>query len=165
MKQQIKIGNFNIKYIWDSFKEWFGTPNVSPKKSELKSFILPKPMSYKEIFEEYSPNEISLDELAYLLKNDEELLKNGYPNIFYIKDNSDVLRAVHVRWSDGGWLVDALSVGDSLRWYDGNQMFSRNSALKSLDSNPLSSSDTSFLETRIKNLEDKIDKLISIINI
>lgn len=59
------------------------------------------------------------------------LLTNGSANIFYIRDQNGVLRAVGVVWDDGGWGVDAGSVDSPNRWDDGCQVFSRNSELKS----------------------------------
>jgi hypothetical protein len=53
------------------------------------------------------------------------LLNNGYPNIFYIKDQNGVLRTVYV-YSDGRcWYVYANSVEDPRSWLDGSQVFSR----------------------------------------
>lgn len=60
-----------------------------------------------------------------------ELLNNDWWNIFYIRDQYGVLRTVDVGWGDGGWLVYAYSVEGVRRWRAGNQVFSRNSVLKS----------------------------------
>jgi hypothetical protein len=54
------------------------------------------------------------------------LLTNGGANIFYVKDASGVLRAVHVAWI-GGWGVFARPVAYPLGWFDGRQVFSRDS--------------------------------------
>jgi len=45
-------------------------------------------------------------------KNGEDgvLLNNGYANIFYIRDQNGVLRAVRVYWDDGSWRVYAHGV-------------------------------------------------------
>jgi hypothetical protein len=55
------------------------------------------------------------------------LLINGCANIFYIDDISGVLRAVCVLWGGAGWNVSAYSVENPDEWYDGYQVFSRNS--------------------------------------
>ena len=55
------------------------------------------------------------------------LLTNGYANIFYVRDDAGILRAVYVYWVDGGWGVHANSVTDSCEWYAGYRVFSRNS--------------------------------------
>jgi hypothetical protein len=59
------------------------------------------------------------------------LLNNGYANIFYIRDQNRVLRAVGVNWHVDGWNVLADSVEHPRRWNDGDQVFSRNSVLES----------------------------------
>jgi hypothetical protein len=57
------------------------------------------------------------------------LLNSGYANIFYINDYAGVLRAVRVSWDGDGWGVYASSVEDPHGWFDGYQVFSRNSVL------------------------------------
>jgi hypothetical protein len=59
------------------------------------------------------------------------LLNNGWANIFYVKDNAGVLRAVGVRWNDDGWIVNAYSVENPFSWDGGIRVFSRNSVLES----------------------------------
>lgn len=81
-------------------------------------------------------SETTLSEMFSLMEKqgkgeDGVLLTNGYANIFYIKDSTGVLRAVILRWSYDGWDVCAYSVEDPVGWYDGCQVFSRNSDLKS----------------------------------
>ncbi|MEK7857204.1 MAG: hypothetical protein AAB288_14025, partial [Acidobacteriota bacterium] len=58
-----------------------------------------------------------------------EFLTNGYANIFYVRDATGKLRAVCVFWDagNGGWGVDAGSVGFPFRWHGGRRVFSRNS--------------------------------------
>ncbi len=53
------------------------------------------------------------------------LLTNGYANIFYIVGVDGNLWAVGARWYDGGWRLDASSVGGSHGWDAGSQVFSR----------------------------------------
>jgi hypothetical protein len=53
------------------------------------------------------------------------LLINGYWNIFYVRDDSGVLRVVGLRWGGGGWGVGADSVEDPREWHAGDQVFSR----------------------------------------
>ncbi|MFA6275071.1 MAG: hypothetical protein WCX70_02925, partial [Candidatus Paceibacterota bacterium] len=59
------------------------------------------------------------------------LLNNGYANIFYIRDQAGVLRAVRVGWSDGGWYLSAYSALRPNGWRGGRQVFSRKSDLGS----------------------------------
>jgi len=80
--------------------------------------------------------ETTLTEVFSLMEkqpNGEEgaLLNNGWWNILYVKDQNGVLRTVSVCWLVDGWNVYARSVGDPYGWYDGYQVFSRNSVLES----------------------------------
>jgi hypothetical protein len=60
---------------------------------------------------------------------DGALLNNDRSNIFYIRDQNGVLRAVGVSWDGDGWYVDAYSVDGLGGWRGGAQVFSRNSVL------------------------------------
>lgn len=53
------------------------------------------------------------------------LLNNGYANIFYVRDQNGVLRAVYVYWIDVGWYLNASSIESPRRWDGGHQVFSR----------------------------------------
>jgi len=53
------------------------------------------------------------------------LLNNGYANIFYIRDQSGVLRAVFVSWRGVGCYVIAYVVSCPYVWLGGYQVFSR----------------------------------------
>lgn len=75
-------------------------------------------------------SETTLTEMFSLMekqKNGEDgvLLNNGYANIFYIRDQNGVLRAVYIHWYGGGWDVNAFSVEHRIGWVDGIQVFSR----------------------------------------
>jgi len=59
------------------------------------------------------------------------LLNNGWANLFYVKDQSGVLRTVRVSWGGDGWRVNADSVENPDRWGGGRRVFSRNSVLES----------------------------------
>ena len=54
-------------------------------------------------------------------------LTNGDVNIFYINNDSGVLRAVFVDWSSDGWYVFANSIKRQGGWRAGSRVFSRNS--------------------------------------
>lgn len=116
----------NIFLVSETFKEHFGSQEVGiPKTLTLKSKKLEKDMLDKEILSEWKPQESTLGELAYAMQND-LLGKDGYANIFYIRDDSGTLWAVAVLWYSGdGWYVDAYSVEDPDRWHAGAQVFSR----------------------------------------
>lgn len=60
-----------------------------------------------------------------------KLLTNGYSNIFYIRNNKDVLLAIHVSWWNNclghGWYVHSHRVDYSFGWHGSYRVFSRNS--------------------------------------
>ena len=150
-------GNFNISYIGSNFEDNFGNIEVKPKKIELIFKTLGKDMLDKEILEEFKPEEITLDELAYVIKNN-LLDKNGY-FICYVRDTTGVLWAVECRWNVDGWVVGADSVEDPGRWDADNRVFSRNfSGTKKLES-------FESLTLRLSNLESDMDKIKKIINL
>ncbi|MEK7552178.1 MAG: hypothetical protein AAB534_02055 [Patescibacteria group bacterium] len=75
--------------------------------------------------------ETTLFELFSLLEmqgngEDGVLLTNGLSDIFYIRDQTGLLRVVDVYWLVIGWHVCASSVEDSCEWGDGFYVFSRN---------------------------------------
>ena len=51
------------------------------------------------------------------------LQTNGYANIFYARDKNGALCALRVGWSDGGWVIDAISVRDPLAWNGKHEVF------------------------------------------
>jgi len=59
-------------------------------------------------------------------KKDGDLLTDGCANIFYVKDITNTLRAVHVSWHVDGWRVDAYSIEGSSEWHVGHRVFSHN---------------------------------------
>lgn len=86
-----------------------------------------------EIFAELNSRlETTLFDVACLIekqKNGENgaLLKNGRTNIFYIRDNADVLRTVSVCWLNDGWNVGSYPIGDECTWCAGDRVFFRDS--------------------------------------
>lgn len=74
--------------------------------------------------------ETTLSEMFSLMekqKNGEDgvLLNNGWANIFYIRDQNGILRAVSAHWYDDGWFVGADSVESPLGWLADRRVFSR----------------------------------------
>lgn len=137
-KAKVKIG-----YLGDNFIEWFlsGSGKTEAPITEqtlryhkLWQFSVDGPIITELGGAEES--ETTLSEMFAIMEKqgkgeDGVLLNNGYANIFYIKDQNGVLRAVSVFWSGGGWGVNTDFVRDPGRWRDGSQVFSRNSDLKS----------------------------------
>jgi len=139
-----------ISAVWDNFTNWFLSgdgkiedptrlPDEQVSKQTLCYHKLRKASADDPIITELGGEakaETTLSEMFYLMekhKNGEDcvLLNNGYANIFYIRDQNGVLRAVGVDWDGDGWGVNARSVGGPGRWGGGYQVFSRNSVLKS----------------------------------
>lgn len=130
-----------ISYLGDNFTEWFlsGDSKTEDPISEqtLCSAKLKKSSVDAPIIAELGGEakaETALTEVFSLMEkqpNGENgaLLTNGYANIFYVRDQHGVLRAVRVGWDDGGWDVRAGSVEIPDMWHDGSRVFSRNSVL------------------------------------
>ena len=155
-----QVGKNNIGYIGLNFQEHFlDTEFEIPKKLKLQHKVLERGMTAKEILEEFKPQESNLGELAWALKNYKKLLKNGYANIFYIRDKKGTLWTVYAYWHVGrGWNVDAYPVTNPDEWNAGSQVVSQVfSVLDSLDSGDL--------EKRVKELEKDMERLRKIINL
>lgn len=86
----------------------------------LYSKVLEKDMNGKEILEELKPTEVTLGRMfSYLSQAD----KQDYM-IFYIRDESGLLRTVVVDWYGVGWDIFAYSVEDPDVCDVGNRVFS-----------------------------------------
>lgn len=132
-----------ISYLGDNFTEWFlsgsGKTEDPITEQTLRYHKLRQSSVDGPIIAELGgaeKSETTLSEMFALMEKqgkgeDGVLLNNGYANIFYIKDQNGVLRAVYVYWDDDGWDVRAYSAENPYRWYDGSQVFSRNSVLES----------------------------------
>ncbi len=132
-----------ISAVWDSFIGWFlsgdGKTEDPISEQTLRYHKLRKSSVDGLIITELGgeeKSETTLTEMFSLMekqKNGEDgvLLNNGYANIFYVRDQNGVLRAVCVFWCVVGWCVVASSVELPLRWGVGSQVFSRNSVLES----------------------------------
>lgn len=128
-----------ISYLGDNFKDWFlkdgGKVEEPIAQQTLRYHKLREASRDGPIIAELGGEakaETTLTEMFSLMekqKNGEAgaLLNNGYANIFYIKDSTGALRAVHVRWFGDGWLVGADSIGFPNGWDGGSRVFSRNS--------------------------------------
>lgn len=130
-----------ISYVWENFREWFlngdgktegPTDEQTLSYAKLRKASVDAPIIAELGGEEKS--ETTLSEMFSLMEKQGKgeagvLLNNGYANIFYVRDSAGMLRAVGVRWYDGGWDVFAYSVLDAGGWGDGDQVFSRNSVV------------------------------------
>lgn len=160
-KEYFKEGKNDIKRVGNNFTNWFDGTSFTPIKNPKLVFKkLETSMNDAQIIEKWSPEPVTLGVLAYALENPAKtnLLKNGYTNIFYIKDKDSVLRAVRAFWyaDDGGWDVGAGEVSNPYAWDDGSQVFSLKflaPSETSPDTQSLKPLDPSDLESRLKKLE------------
>lgn len=145
MKNFFKVGNNKIGYIGDDFQENFGDMEVViPKKLNLKTKILKRNMTDKEILSEFKPKESNLGELAYAIENDLLDTKNYNANIFYIRDKNNILWAVRAAWNSGSgcWRVFAYSVEYPYEWDAGYQILSSDFDFKTSETMTLGEFDT-----------------------
>lgn len=132
-----------ISVVWDTFTSWFLSGD-----GKTEDPISERTLRYHELRESSMDGpiiaelggeakaETTLMEMFSLMEKQKHgedgcLLNNGYANIFYVRDQTGVLRAVRVYWHGGGWDVGACSVKDPGGWRVGGQVFSRNSVLES----------------------------------
>ena len=125
-------------FLGDNFRSWFleGDGKVEDAHADtvLRSHKLSKNSVDGPIIVELGGEKVAettLTEMFALLKNQANgqkgvLLTNGYANIFYVRDQNNVLRAVYAFWYGGGWNVNASGVSYPVAWIAGNQVFSRN---------------------------------------
>jgi hypothetical protein len=121
-------------YLGDNFKDWFlkkiedpiGEVNVRYQKltkSSVDGPIIAELGGEEKV-------ETTLATIADLIGRQAKgengiLLTNGYANIFYVRDATELLRAVSVYWCGDRWNVDADSVELPSDWNDDRQVFSR----------------------------------------
>jgi hypothetical protein len=129
-----------ISFIYDDFTNWFlanGGKVEEPQVGacELRYAKLKKSTSDELVIAELGgvdKSETTLSEMFCLMEKqkggeDGVLLNNGWTNIFYIRDNKGVLRAVCMNWHDGGWGVSVFSVENVVNVEYGDRLvFSRN---------------------------------------
>ncbi|MBU1179975.1 hypothetical protein KJ885_03455 [Patescibacteria group bacterium] len=125
-----------ISYLGDNFRSWFlDKTEESSDETTLRYHTLRRASMDESIITELGGEawaETTLAQIYALIKKQKNgeagvLLKNGYANIFYVRDVGSVFRAVLVYWDGVGWYVYAFSVGPPCGWFDGSRVFSRNS--------------------------------------
>ena len=87
--------------------------------------IMPRAMTFKEIWGDSSPA-FSLADVDSIIESNDPRLSRGTCNLFLVQ-GAGVLRTVRVYWHGDGWGVLAGSVGDPNRGGVGDQVFSRDS--------------------------------------
>lgn len=148
---KIELNKNNIKYLGSDFQGHFSDTEFKvPKKLKLQHKVLNKYTLDEEILKEFKPQESTLGELIWALNNYKGLIKNGWPNIFYIRDKDNVLWAVGASWGSflGGWSLSACSVTRRVGWDEGDQVVSQNFNVSSNKSG-----------SRIIEILDDLDKL------
>jgi len=132
-----------ISAVWVNFAKWFlsGDGKIEKPIGEqtLRCHKLLKVSVDGPIINELGGEakaETTLTEMFSLMEKQKNgkggvLLNNSCANIFYIRDQNGLLRAVYVLWRGDGWLICARSVESPNMWLDGRRVFSRNSVLKS----------------------------------
>ena len=133
-----------ISYLGNNFTEWFlsgsGKTENPINEQTLRYHKLRQSSVDGPIIAELGgveKSETTLSEMFALMEKQGKgeagvlLNNNGYANIFYVRDQNGVLRAVYVFWRGDGWNVSAFSVENPGRWGGGGQVFSRNSVLES----------------------------------
>ncbi|OGI47067.1 hypothetical protein A2121_00275, partial [Candidatus Nomurabacteria bacterium GWB1_40_6] len=137
-KFKLKKDGGICSYLGDNFKEWFLSGDGKTEEqigeqtlryTKLLRSSLDGPIIIELGGEEKA--ETTLAEVFSLMEKQPKgeegaLLTNGWANIFYVRDDTGVLRAVRVHWHDVGWHVLARGVSDPSSWHAGSQVFSRN---------------------------------------
>jgi len=160
--------------LWfsNNFKELIlpHEPKKLPKVPTYTKNMLERARNDFEIMKEWNVDPYSIPEffslITSLIKKQPKgesgtLLNNGYANILYVKLANGTVVAVYVFWYgvDRVWGFHACAV-DDVRWDVGYYVFSRS---LTFPSNSVSSSDTLSLESRVKELENKMSKLEKVI--
>lgn len=125
VSKEFIVGKNNIAYVWSDFADHFNHMEFEKTETKLVSKVLKKSMTDKAILSELNPAECTLGDLLYALNNEVGMLKNGYANIFYIRDADNTLWAVFVVWDGDGWHVNADSVGSPYEWDADYRVFGR----------------------------------------
>lgn len=144
----IVAGKNLIGYVNSTFTETFGNEEIVEKK--VGTFqTLKKRMTDYEIESELKPGICDASDILAFIKNPPEGCKDGYWNLFYTPSF-----VVRVGWSGSDWGVYAWGRG-AYGW-GGGRVFSP-ATVNLGNSDTLESSGTLTLESRIKELENKVD--------
>ena len=121
---ELKKGNYNISYTSSEFDNLFGATKTKPKKIKPNFRTLEEEMTSQQILNKLKPQDITLDELAYLLNNNILDKNKGY--ICFIQITDTVLHAVYFYWLGVGWRLSANQVSIPRGWYGGDLILSSN---------------------------------------
>lgn len=118
-KEQLEVGKNNIGYVDSDFIKEFGEEEITPGKV-LKFQKLGRSMTDSQIISEFKIEECTLGDVLETMKNAPEELKDGYSNLFYVKDH--LSHVVYVVWRGDGWHVLVWLRGDR-GWHSVRRVF------------------------------------------
>lgn len=153
-----KVGENKIGWVDSDFTREYGN-DAMPEFSAIIPFQkLTKSMKDSEIISELNIQECTLGDVIASINNATDDMKDGYTNIFYIKDHPSHVVGVYWRsdrgeWSVFGWRRDFSS------WYGGGRVFSPVTVSGSVST---LSSETLTLEQAIKICKENGLKVIRI---
>lgn len=151
-------------YLSDNFKSniLYGKPKKA-KPVEVSKNILPRWMTDSEIQASYPgifERDVFLATVNKLIEQN-QLLTNGYANIFHVKGDDGRTLAVDVRWSGSEWEFYCYGFGEYGGWREGDCAFSPATTLSSDTSLP----EISTIYSDIRKLKADMEKLKKIINL
>lgn len=123
-----------VSHVGGNFRRWFLNKIEEPFATNiLRGYKLCKPSKDGPIITELGGEkkaQTSLSEIFGCIELQAEgkrkpLLTSGYANVFYVRDQDNVLRAVCVLWYNDGWSVDAWPIDATSKWDGGSLVFSR----------------------------------------
>lgn len=114
-----------ISYLCPNFKKLFLDKEEEPAgAAELSYFYLNKSSPHTAILAALgSKAETTLASVYYLMNEHREVFHRGYANIFYVRDNSQMLHSLMVCLGLDGWQVSILFVEPPLGLFLGHRIF------------------------------------------
>ena len=138
----------NVSYTGSNFDSWFGDmdfPTIADMEP-LTSKKLPRYMNTQQILDELKPEEVTLGEAWKAI----ETVGHDTWALFFVRDNTSVLRLVCVDWGGGGWGWGAGGLSDESEWSGDGRVFSRKFGNLDTLNQTLSHSETLTLESAIE---------------
>lgn len=104
VKDEFVVGKNNIGYVDSTFTSEFGSDDLGEGKV-LTFKKLGRNMYDTDIIKEFNVQECTMADVLATINAVTQDMKDGYSNIFYVKDHPS--RVVGVRWysGHGGWFV------------------------------------------------------------
>lgn len=131
-QEEFVVGKHNIGWLDSDFKPRF--PDVEFEPRTLGTFkVLPKGMTTIDILKEELATECELGDVLAFLENPPEGSKDGYYNLFIIKNSSFV---VFVGWSSDSERWDVDTWDRDVCWLADGRVFSPATASSTLSPSP-----------------------------